>query len=475
MEYNTKIIGREHEQDILQHCVESPRAEFIAVYGRRRIGKTYLVKQYFKDSFDFYTSGIYKVSRAEQLKQWQVQLNRYSGKKRPRPKDWFEAFDQLRDYLETRSNDEKLILFIDELPWLDTPKSGFLRALEVFWNNWAADRLGLKLIVCGSATTWMTNKLLGDKGGLHNRVTRPIHLAPFTLNETERYLKSINLDWSRGEAMDAYMILGGTPYYLSLLRPELSLRQNVDDLFFGQDAVLKSEYEFMFSSLFNTAHTYRRVVECLSSKMKGLTRMEIAEAVKASDNGLLSEVLDNLEKCDFIRSYKAFGKKKRDLVYQLTDMYTLFYLRFVKNYKGMNDNAWSNMSDGRRNAWSGYAFEQICLLHVNQIKKALGISGIASDVCAWNGTVDDKSAQIDLVIDRSDKVISICEIKYGTSRYEVTKDYAEWMNVRREIFRKDTGTNKTLHLTLVSPYGVVSGKNTSILQNVITMDDLFER
>lgn len=475
MEYNTKIIGREHEQDILQHCVESSRAEFIAVYGRRRIGKTYLVKQYFKDTFDFYTSGIYKVSRAEQLKQWQVQLNRYSGKKRPRPKDWFEAFSQLRDYLETRSDDEKLILFIDELPWLDTPKSGFLRALEVFWNNWAADRLGLKLIVCGSATTWMTNKLLGDKGGLHNRVTRPIHLAPFTLNETERYLKSINLDWTRGESMDAYMILGGTPYYLSLLRPELSLRQNVDDLFFGQDAVLKSEYEFMFRSLFNTAHTYRRVVECLSSKMKGLTRMEIVEAVKASDNGLLSEVLDNLEKCDFIRSYKAFGKKQRNLLYQLTDMYTLFYLRFVKNYKGMNDNAWSNMSDGKRNAWSGYAFEQVCLLHVNQIKKALGIAGIASDVCAWSGTVDDKSAQIDLVIDRDDKVMNLCEMKYSAGRYEVTKDYSEWLNERREIFRKDTGTNKTLHLTLVSPYGVVYGKNTSILQNVITMEDLFER
>lgn len=490
MEYNTKIIGREHEQDILQHCVESPRAEFIAVYGRRRIGKTYLVKQYFADAFDFYTSGIYKVSRTEQLKQWQVQLNRYSGKKRSRPKDWFEAFDQLRDYLETRSGDEKLILFIDEIPWLDTPKSGFLRALEVFWNSWAADRPGLKLIVCGSATTWMTNKLLGDKGGLHNRVTRPIHLAPFSLNETERYLKSINLDWSRSEVMDAYMILGGTPYYLSMLRPELSLRQNIDELFFGQDAVLKSEYEFMFSSLFKTSHIYRRVVECLSSKLKGLTRSEIMSEIKTEESGMITEVMDNLEKSDFIRRYKAFGKKQRDILYQLTDMYTLFYLRFVKDYKGMNENAWSTMSDGKRNVWSGYAFEQVCLLHVNQIKKALGIAGIASDVCAWSGipkgnraplnpnqmqrgTIDGKGAQIDLVIDRGDKVMNLCEMKYSTSRYEVTKDYSEWLKERREIFRKDTGTNKTLHLTLVSPYGVVSGKNTSILQNIITMDDLF--
>lgn len=474
MEYSTQIIGREYEQEILHHCVESPRAEFIAVYGRRRIGKTYLVKQYFKDTFDFYTSGIYKVSRAEQLKRWQIQLSRYSGKKRCRPKDWYEAFDQLREYLETRSGEEKLVLFIDELPWLDTPKSGFLRALEVFWNSWAADRRGLKLVVCGSATTWMTNKLLGDKGGLHNRVTRPIHLAPFTLNETERYLKSIGIDWSRGDVIDAYMILGGTPYYLSLLRNEQSLRQNVDNLFFGQGAILRSEYEFMFSSLFNTSHIYRRVVECLSLKLRGMTRHEIMSEIKATESGMITEVMDNLEKCDFIRRYKALGKRHKDTMYQLTDMYTLFYLRFVKDYRGMNENAWSTMSDGKRNVWSGYAFEQVCLLHIKQIKKALGIAGIASDVCAWVKNDGGKGAQIDLVIDRTDKVMNLCEMKYSASRYEMTKDYAEWMTERRDLFRKDTGTNKTLNLTLVSPYGVVSGKNTTILQNVITMDDLFE-
>ena len=473
MDYNPNIVGREHEQDILQHCLETPRAEFIAVYGRRRIGKTYLVKQYFKDTFDFYTSGVYEVSRNEQLKRWQVQLARYCGKKHTRPKDWFEAFDQLRDYLETRSYDEKLILFIDEIPWLDTPKSGFLRALEVFWNSWASERRGLKLIVCGSATTWMTNKLLGDKGGLHNRVTRPIHLAPFTLYETELYLKSINIEWSRSEVMDAYMILGGTPYYLSLLRPELSLQQNVDELFFGQDAVLKTEYEFMFSSLFKTSRIYRRIVESLASKLKGMTRSEILAEIKTEESGMITEVMDNLEKCDFIRRYKAFGKKQRDILYQLTDMYTLFYLRFVKDYKGMNDKAWSTMLEGKRNAWSGYAFEQVCLLHVNQIKKALGISGIASDVCAWSGVVDGKRAQIDLVIDRGDKVMNLCEMKYSTGRYEITKDYAEWLNNRRELFRKDTGTNKTLHLTLVSTYGIVKGKNSSVLQNTVTIDDLF--
>ncbi|MBO4741358.1 MAG: ATP-binding protein [Bacteroidales bacterium] len=475
MEHNPKIIGRKYEQEVLQRCVESPRAEFIAVYGRRRIGKTFLVKQYFNDTFDFYISGIYKVPRAEQLKRWQSQLNKYSGKKRTRPKDWFEAFDQLCDYLETHKKKKRLIVFIDELPWMDTPKSGFLRALEVFWNTWGANRNGLKLVVCGSATTWMTNKLLGDKGGLHNRVTRPIRLAPFTLKETERYLKSIGLEWSQSEVLDTYMILGGTPYYLSLLRPELSLRQNIDELFFGRDAVLKSEYEFMFSSLFNKAHVYRNIVECLSKKLKGLTRRKLVEEIKIADSGMVTEALDNLEKCDFIRRYKAFGKRQRDVLYQLTDMYTLFYLRFVKGYNGMNEKAWSSLSDGKRNSWAGYAFEQVCLIHLNQIKKALGISGIASDVCSWNSANDERGAQVDLVIDRSDKVINLCEMKYTTGRFELTRSYAEWMSERKELFRNETNSKKTLHLTLITPYGIVPGKNTSALQNVVTIEDLFEQ
>lgn len=473
MDYNQNIVGRKYEQDILQACMESPKAEFIAVYGRRRIGKTFLVKQFFNDTFDFYTTGIYQVSKSDQLKAWQEQLRKYSEMKRSKPKDWFEAFYQLEEFLEAKDKHAKTIIFIDELPWLDTPKSNFIRALELFWNSWASSRPGLKLIVCGSATTWMTNKLLGDKGGLHNRVTRPIHLAPFCLEETEKYLRSLGMEWERQEILDAYMILGGTPFYLALLKPELSLVQNIDELFFGRDPILASEYDFLFKSLFKDAALYKKVVETLASKLKGLTRDELVQILKTHNNGKLTEVLDNLIKCDFLRNYQAFGKREKGMLYQLSDMYTLFYLRYVKNYHAMDRHAWSNMPDGKRNSWAGYAFEQVCILHTDQIKLALGISGIACDICSWTYKDEKQGAQIDLIIDRNDKSIDLCEIKYSVGQYELKKDYVEWMRERCNLFRDVTKTKKTLRLTLISSGGIKPGKYTSSIQGKVALDDLF--
>lgn len=474
MDYKQSIIGRQHEQEILYKYANSPKAEFIAVYGRRRIGKTFLVKQFFDDKFDFYITGVYNISRHEQLKRWKEQLVKYSGINMPRPKDWFDAFNQLQAYLETIIKKERVIIFIDELPWLDTPKSGFIRALDLFWNGWASSQKSLKLVVCGSATTWMTNKLLGDKGGLHNRVTRPIRLAPFNLKETEEYLLNNEIEWERKDVLEAYMVFGGVPFYLSLLRPDLTLWQNIDDLFFGQDAILRNEYGFLFSSLFKEAVVYRRIVDILANRLKGMTRKELIQQLKVIDNGKITEALDNLVNCDFLRRYQAFGKKNREMIYQLSDMYTLFYLRFVKNYYGMNEHAWSNMEEGRRNAWAGYAFEQVCVLHVNQLRRALGIAGIASDVCSWIYRDKDQSAQIDLIIDRADKAIDLCEMKYSNHPFELKKDYVEWMRKRRDMFREVTGTEKTLRLTLIASSGVKQNKYSSSLQGKLTADDMFQ-
>jgi len=475
MEYKASIIGRRREQEILQKCYDSDKAEFVAVYGRRRVGKTFLVNELFGDKFDFYASGIYQIARDKQLSEFSRQIASYSGKKKTHPMNWFEAFDCLKEYLSTLKK-ERILVFIDELPWFDTPKSDFIRALESFWNMWGSTVKGLKLIVCGSATTWMVDKLLGDKGGLHNRVTRRILLYPFNLYETEQYLCSTGFDWDRQQIMQCYMALGGTPYYLQMLDKDYSIMQNIDRLFFTMEGELRSEYDFLYRSLFNDAKLYTRVVELLASKLKGLTRKEIVSGLKVPDNQALTKVLENLCRCDFLRMYHPYGGKKKGALYQLSDMYSLFYLRFVGGNHVPTPHAWTLMRDQKRESWYGYAFEQVCLHHIEQIKRRLGISGIESDVSAWSYVPknnDETGGQIDLVIQRADRVINLCEMKYSSVPFVIKTSYMEEMRVRRELFRSKTKTSYTLSLTMVSPYGVQGNKYAGDLGPVVTMDDLF--
>lgn len=464
------IIGREAEQEILHQRIESDAPELIAIYGRRRIGKTFLVRQYFNDTFSFYSTGIYQGTKKEQLREFNRQLEYYSGHKWKVAKDWFDAFAQLREYLESLSGNKPIIVFLDELPWMDTHKSRFIKAFEYFWNSWGATNKRLKLIVCGSATTWMRENVIFDKGGLYNRTTRSIYLAPFTLHETEQYLISRGIKWNRYQIAECYMILGGTPFYLQMLERNLSMTQNVDNLFFAQNAPLTREYDFLFRSLFNEAIVHRQIIETLASKVVGMTRMEIIATAKIEDGGLLTKALRNLTDCDFIRQYTAFGKSERETVYQLTDLFSLFHLRYVKGYRGQDEHHWQNMVDSpSRRAWSGYSFEQLCLHHIHQIKQKLGITGVQSDVCAWKG----EGGQIDLLIDRRDQIINMCEMKFSQGEFEITKQYDEHLRNRAESFRSASKTHKALHQTFVTTYGVKRNMYSGNIQSEVRLDDLF--
>jgi len=480
MEKN-KIIGREYEQSLIRNYLASDKAELIAVYGRRRVGKTYLVKSIFENEFDFSFTGMYNVTRAVHLAQFQKSLEKYSGNHVKRPKDWFEAFDVLSDYLETLPKD-KIIVFLDEIPWMDTPKSNFLAAFSRFWNDRASTLQNIKLFVCGSATTWMLSKFIGDKGGIYGRVCRPIWLAPFTLGETERFLKEIKgIEMSRHQLLQAYMIMGGIPYYLDMLIKGIPFAVCVDHLFFRQGAPLRTEFDFLFRSLFKDSKIYRNIVELLATKLKGMTRQEILEALKLGEGGDLTEVLDNLVKCDFIRKYTAIGKTERDTMYQLTDLFSLFHIKFVADNNGQDEHLWSKISGkGQMTSWSGYAFEQVCLHHIAQIKTALSIGGVISNVHSWsckpftdkNGT-KWKGAQIDLLIDRADEVINICEIKYVSDKYEIDADYEERLRNRASLFRNVTKTKKALYHTFITTYGVSQNIHSGIVQSEVVMDQLF--
>ena len=474
------IIGRERESRLLTDLCSSGKPEFIAVYGRRRIGKTYFIDSYFERQYDFYMAGMYEATLREQLSNFAHQLSLYSKTDHPVPRNWMDAFFMLQDYLETLLEKKRIVVFIDELPWFDTPRSHFLRAFELFWNTWASKYGNLKLIVCGSSTTWMTNKLIGNRGGLHNRVTRQIRMQPFSLREVELFLKSKGFNLPRKQIVETYMVMGGTPYYLDMMRKSKSVAQNIDTLFFAQNAPLRNEFNLLFKSLFNDSRLYKTVVEVLATKSKGLTRQEIIEAAKLTDNGYLSEVLENLESCDFIRSYNAFGKKERDMLYQLTDLYSLFYLRFVKTHTGQDEKRWSHGLD-KTAAWKGYAFEQVCLHHIPQIKKKLGISGVLTDVSSWTSKplIDSDGTswaggQIDLLIDRKDGIINVCEMKFADKEYVITKAYNSDLIERMETFRHHSKTRKGLHQTLITTFGVAHNAYWNDVHSEVTMDDLFE-
>lgn len=474
-----EIIGRRNEAKTLQELYASSKAEFVAVYGRRRIGKTFLIDKTFADKYDFYMTGIYEGTKTEQLTNFAHQLEHYWGQKVKTPRNWMDAFFLLKDYMLTKKRKQRIVFFIDELPWLDTPRSRFLKAFELFWNEWASKLDNMKLIVCGSATTWMTSKLLGNKGGLHNRVTQPIYLRPFNLHETEQFLKSRGFSLSRKQVAEAYMSLGGTPYYLDMMRKSESIAQNIDRLFFGTDAPLRTEYGFLFKSLFKESSLYRKVVECLSKKMKGMTRQHLLSELKCEDNGYFSEVLTDLCNCDFVRRYTAFGKTERDMMYQLTDLYTLYYLRFVKTYHGGDEHYWSHRQIDI-SSWQGYAFEQICLHHIYQIKHKLGITGVLGSVCtySWQAFKDKsgkeyRGGQIDLILDRGDKTINLCEMKYVGGCYSISTEYASHMRERAEAFRILSDTDKSIHLTMITSDGVEHNEGWNSIQSEVTLEDLF--
>lgn len=474
------IIGREYEQRILQNACDEDEAKLIAVYGRRRVGKTYLVKRFFNEKYDFFFTGSFETPANIQLALFKKTLEQYSGKAQKMPKDWFEAFELLQAYLNS-SNKKILVVFLDELPWMDALKSNFLAAFSYFWNTWGSTRQGLKLIVCGSATTWMLDKIIGNKGGLYGRSSRSIYLTPFNLHEVEKFLierKGIN--WNRYQILETYMVLGGIPYYLDMLEKGLPFKTNIDNLFFREGAPLATEYNFLFRSLFNSSTLYQQVVETLSKKKQGLTLAEIKQEQKMGDGGNLSKLLDNLIKCDFLRKYTAFGKKERGVIYQLSDLFSLFYLSFISHRTGLDEHYFTNMKESVHNAWAGYAFEQVCMHHITQIRMKLSIGGVMTNVCCWQckKTVDADGTewpgtQIDLLLCRDDHVINLCEMKYSNDEYVINESYDHHLQERAAIFRHFTKTKDALHTTLITTYGLKSNKYSGNIQGVVSMDDLF--
>lgn len=471
-----RIIARHNEIALLERKYRSRKSEFIVVYGRRRIGKTFLVNQLFADRFTFSFVGSRNQKSEIQLQRFAEQLKAYSGSTyAPSLATWEEAFSELRILIESKPPKERKVIFFDEMPWIDTPQSAFVEALEYFWNAWAAQRDDIMFIACGSATSWMVNKLVKNAGGLHNRITEQVYLRPFRLGECEEYLHENGCMWDRYTILQCYMAMGGVPYYLSLLNPEQSLAQNIDRLFFAKNAPMREEFDELFNALFSQADKYISVVNSLAGSREGLLRSEVMERTKMS-GGSLSKIMENLERCDFIEKYSRYKSSVRNTLYRISDPYTLFYFKFLQSNNSKDEHWWTNnMLSHSVEAWQGFSFETICLSHLDQIKSKLGIGGIATTASSWRkmGVEKDKGTQIDLVIDRADRVINLCEMKFSSSPYSITKEYEQTLRNRMALFKAETKTTKSLATTLVTTFGVIHGVHSGIVQSEVLMDDLF--
>ncbi len=470
-----KLIGREEEQAIFKNAMYSTKSEMIAVIGRRRIGKTFLIRKYFEKDIVFEFTGVYKGTIADHKSIFSKAYLRHFNKPVSDLKNWFDIFDHIETAVNKIKKKNKKVIFLDELPWMGGSNSQFIKALSYFWNSWVSKREDIVLVLSGSSTSWMIKKIFNDKGGLYNRTTQRIYLKPFTLKETEQFLKYKKCHFAKPTIADIYMVLGGIPYYLELIESNDSVAQIVDKLFFRKSASLKSEFAELFNSQFEKADIYQLIASLLAKHHYGLKRNQLLKLIKVDSGGNFTKALDDLEKAGFITAYIPFGNISKEKTYKLTDLFVLFYLKYVDSKGKINQ--WKKIVNTPIwKVWSGFAFENVCMNHIEQIEKALRIDGINTSVSSWSHVGNDEmqGAQIDLLIERADKIINLCEIKYYNDKFIVTKEMMEKIKLKISSFRYFTKINDTIFPTIICPQGLQPNKYSGeFSQNIVQLHHLF--
>jgi len=479
MLFMEKLIGREVEKGILREALHSHEPELMALFGRRRVGKTFLVRQYYAGYISFEFTGTREAKLAQQLQNFTKALGKAAGNDKLYrvPDNWSDAFDLLTHFLTPKIQTGKTVVFLDEFPWLNTHKSGFLAAFDYWWNSWGNTQSNLVIVICGSAASWMIKNIVNNKGGLHNRITRKIRLLPFTLQEAAQYLEALHVNMERYHLLQVYMVMGGIPHYLKEVRKGESATQAIDRICFTKDGLLHDEFKNLYHSLFDDVTRHLKVIRALAANKVGLTRNQIMEEGGLSSGGTVTELLEELIESGFVTGWLPYDKKSKDAIYKLADEYTHFYLKFMENSRSHGTGTWEKFSAGQSwRSWSGIAFERVCLKHIQQLKKAIGIAAVYTEESAWRYLPKTgKGAQIDLLIDRKDFAINICEMKYTDKEFMIDKAYADELENKRNVFKEATKTRKSLFLTLVTTFGVQSNEYaTKSVQATVTMEALFE-
>jgi len=474
-----KLTGREIEKSILQEALDSRAPELMAVFGRRRVGKTFLIRQYYAGYLAFEFTGTREAKLSQQLRNFNKALGKATGNDKLYrvPDNWSDAFDQLTHFLTSKIRTKKAVVFLDEFPWLNTHKSGFLAAFDHWWNSWGNIQSNLVVVICGSAASWMIKNIVNSRGGLHNRITRKIRLLPFTLQEVAQFLEAFHVNLERYHLLQIYMVMGGIPHYLKEVKKGESATQAIDRICFDKDGLLHDEFKNLYHSLFDDATRHLKVIRALATNKAGLTRNQIMEEGGLSSGGTVTELLEELIESGFVTAWLPYDKKSKDAIYKLADEYTHFYLKFMENSRSHGSGTWEKFSGGQSwRSWSGIAFERVCLRHIQQLKKAIGIAAVYTEESAWRYLPKTgKGAQIDLLIDRRDFAINICEMKYSEKEFTIDKAYAGELENKRKVFKEITNTKKSLFLTLVTTFGVQPNEYVSrSVQAMVTMDALFD-
>lgn len=496
------IIGRKQEIQELNELYDSGKAELVAVYGRRRVGKTFLIDETLSGKLAFRHTGLSPIESEQksitdadkrsrvsqmklQLKQFYVSLQQYGMRKSHQPTSWIEAFFMLSSLMEQKDKGQRIVIFLDELPWMDTPRAGFVTAFEGFWNNWACHRHNVMVVVCGSATSWIQDNFIDNHGGLYGRVTKEIRLRPFSLKECELFYKNRGIRLSRYDIVQSYMVLGGIPYYMNYLKRGMSLSQMVDELFFGVNPRLENEYDRLFASVFSKPAEMKRLVEAMNKRHAGWTRQQLLKMTGMESNEVFSKMLNALIASDFVIKYVPFGMKKTQVHYKLADPFCWFWLHFVKGNTRLVTDFWQGTASQAVVSWRGIAFEEVCWYHWRQIRKALGIEGVQTELSAWTklgrkvsdgeDTIPEEDGlQIDMLLQRDDHVVNMCEMKFYNDEYTVSKAYHKTLVHRQNVLERELPANTVVHSTLVTTEGLKYNEYSSDFQKVVTLDDLFE-
>jgi hypothetical protein len=451
-----EIAGREDEREHLDGLLKSGDAEFLVVYGRRRVGKTYLVREHYRSRMSFMMTGIQGASLGEQMVNFQSAFEQYGGKGGEPPKTWQAAFSVLEKFLRMRKSKKKGVVFLDELPWLAGRRSGFLPALDHFWNTYLSQDPRYVLVVCGSAASWMLSKIINSKGGLHNRVTSRMRLEPFSLRETAAFLQMRNVKATRYDLLVLTMAMGGIPHYLKEVKPGWSIAQSIERACLDRKGLLRDEFGRLYPALFENPGRHITLVRALAKHPQVLDRIRLAGEYPSG--GRLSSTLEELVEAGFVTQVLPFGKKLRDALYRLSDEFSLFYLRCVEPFRGDPEGAFlSRLASASWRAWSGYAMESVALRHMPRIKEAMGIGAVEASHAGWlhrPTPAFPQGAQVDWLIDRADNTINLIEVKFSQAPFSITKQYADQLRRKLETFRAVTGTRKNVLLTFLTPYGL---------------------